>query len=184
MQKLHVVVHVVTTTSTLPLPSMSVNDSTKQAAISHVARTYAFERVCGYMAQLVAEDNGKGCFIPIKLPRVDGYVRITVTQGDFDRAFVENYTPIGKEETFYLHHVAWYAFGNDVPRPVAEHLSHLCGDPRCFNPCHLVIESPKMNNQRKGCKVAVRCTHCGHVIKLCDHMPGCIPLAALKEEME
>jgi hypothetical protein len=57
-----------------------------------------------------------------------------------------------------------------------EHLSHLCGDPRCFRISHLVVESSAANNSRKNCLVAAVCPcPCDHVFWLCKHRPRCIP---------
>jgi hypothetical protein len=66
-------------------------------------------------------------------------------------------------------------------------VSHRCNDPRCGNPDHLVVESKKTNNQRKGCpgpavRVQVACPgdpancECSseQYVDLCRHEPRCI----------
>lgn len=114
----------------------------------------------------------KGCFIPNKKPRKDGYVRYTVPKGSTLRAF-------GKqpgEKTYYIHHLAWYVNGREVPENSnTMQLSHLCDDPRCFNVDHIVLETPKQNNSRKNCGVMVQCPcPCQHKFLVCDHEPKCI----------
>ena len=152
------------------------------ASVIRLKLDFAVSRVRFHQQQLKKEDNGKGCHIPDKVPRKDGYVRIAVTKGSFNAAYDEENRPkVAKEETFYLHQLAWYAAGNRMPSPVTEHLSHLCGDSRCFNVAHLPVESPRANNQRKNCAVAVRCPNddCGQVIWMCTHEPRCIPLMSI-----
>ena len=94
------------------------------ASVTRLKLDFAISRVRFYKRNLKKEDNGKGCHIPDKVPRKDGYVRITVTKGSFTTAYSkENRPEAAKEETFYLHHVAWYAAGKRMPSPVSEHLS-------------------------------------------------------------
>jgi len=117
------------------------------------------------------EINHKGCFIPNKQPRPDGYVRFSVTKGNSRKAFgVEK-----GEQTYYLHQLAWYVAGNEVPNDSSVvHLSHLCLDPRCFNVEHIVLESPKKNNSRKNCGKIHTCPNCEHTFSDCAHEPKCI----------
>jgi hypothetical protein len=128
-----------------------------------------------FLKKRKAEDGvGKGCFIPDKEPRDDGYVRFSITKGSAKAAFGPG-AP-AKERTFYLHHLAWYATGRQMPVPVTEHLSHLCGNAKCFNTDHLKVENPATNNSRKGCMPAARCPcGCGHASWICPHDPKCIP---------
>jgi hypothetical protein len=108
----------------------------------------------------------KGCFILDKVPRSDGYVRFSVAKGNSLEALgIEK-----GETTYYVHHLAWYVAGKQMPLPVIQHLSHLCGDSRCFNVDHLIVESPVVNNSRKNC--VVNCPHCSQL--LCKHQPKCI----------
>ena len=53
-------------------------------------------------------------------------------------------------------------------------ISHLCHNPLCTIPAHVVLESPVENNARKGCKSWVDCPHCSSKIRVCDHQPMCI----------
>jgi hypothetical protein len=57
------------------------------------------------------------------------------------------------------------------------HVSHLCGNTKCYNPQHLIEESALQNNARKNCLVWVDCPHCNAgtgVIMTCTHDPRCI----------
>jgi hypothetical protein len=133
---------------------------------------YARRAYARYLTKLSSDDvNGKGCHIAKKAPRRDGYVRWSITKGSTKAAFGE----VMGEKTFYLHHLAWYATGYQMPRPKIEHLSHLCGDSRCFNPKHLCIESPTANNSRKNCAVVAQCPcPCKVTFCICKHIPKCI----------
>jgi Zinc-binding loop region of homing endonuclease len=57
-----------------------------------------------------------------------------------------------------------------------EQISHLCCNPKCTIPSHVIFESAAANNRRKGCKVWVDCPHkgCSEKIIVCDHSPSCI----------
>jgi hypothetical protein len=54
--------------------------------------------------------------------------------------------------------------------------SHLCGNPLCLVPEHIIEESAVENNRRKGCVVWVGCPHgdCPLKILVCQHRPPCI----------
>lgn len=139
--------------------------------IEEVASQFAIKAYKGFLAR--KETNYRGCYIPNKQPRGDGYVRFSVTAGSSVSAF-------GKtcgERTFYIHHLAWYATGRPIPKDSrSEQISHLCADSRCFNIDHLIIETPKQNNSRKNCKVIVTCPcPCKHTFFVCEHVPMCIP---------
>jgi hypothetical protein len=137
---------------------------TPAAAITNVNMAYATKMHRKYLAKKTV--NAKGCFIPDKVARSDGYVRCAIAKGNSKEAL-----GIKKgETTYYLHHLAWYVLEKQMPVPVIQHLSHLCGDGRCFNTDHLSIESPEVNNSRKNCKL--HCPHCGNI--LCKHDPNCI----------
>jgi hypothetical protein len=68
-----------------------------------------------------------------------------------------------------------WASGNQVPDQ--SQVSHLCHNPRCLVPDHVVVESPKENNGRKGCRVWIDCPHCPRKIFLCTHSPACVKAA-------
>lgn len=141
------------------------------ASIEAVDINFAKQAYSNYLRKRAKCDNNKGCHIPVKAPRSDGYVRWSITKGSTKAAFKQTCG----ERTFYLHHLAWYITGNPMPVPTKEHLSHLCGDSRCFNPDHLAVESPTANNSRKNCLVTVECPCCTSVIWTCRHDPKCIP---------
>jgi len=151
-----------------------------QASILDVKLDFAVKSYKNYLNKRIEDDNGKGCYLIDKVPRSDGYVRWSVSKGSTAKAFGTE----GGERSFYLHHLAWYATKHVMPIPVVEHLSHLCGDSRCFNPQHLCIENPPENNSRKNCVVAVRCPcSCKFVFWLCKHQPKCIPLNEFHDDL-
>ena len=143
--------------------------------IEEVDRGFAIKSYKRFLANKIVDS--KGCFIPHKKPRDDGYVRFSVTKGSTQTALRK----AGGERTFYLHHLSWYAEGFKVPESsTAMHVSHLCSNSRCFNIKHLVLEDPKANNCRKNCLVSVACPcGCNHVFLTCKHTPRCIPLSSL-----
>lgn len=76
------------------------------------------------------------------------------------------------QKNIVLHRLA-YRSVTDVPIPEGYHVSHLCGQRACFNPMHLVAESPLLNNSRKGCPGDVVC-RCGAIPFECPHRPKCL----------
>lgn len=61
-------------------------------------------------------------------------------------------------------------------RDVEGQASHLCDRPACFNEQHIVDETPKENNSRKGCPGDQVCQDHGHLILPCLHSPKCLRL--------
>ena len=57
---------------------------------------------------------------------------------------------------------------------VDDQCSHLCNQPLCKVPSHVVVESQELNNGRKGCIGWVDCLHCGLPYVVCLHEPRCI----------
>lgn len=59
-------------------------------------------------------------------------------------------------------------------------VSHLCNNPQCMTIGHIVLESPELNNARKGCvpwsDCSEYCTKCNGsgVILQCTHEPRCL----------
>lgn len=67
---------------------------------------------------------------------------------------------------------AFDRFGSQ-PKEDGQDASHLCHNPKCFNPLHLCFETRELNNQRKGCVVGIEDEN-GQVRLLCQHEPPCI----------
>ena len=132
------------------------------SSIEDVQLSYAKKAYNNYLLKKSKSDNGKDCHISLKRPRSDGYVRWSITKGSTSKAFQQSQG----ERTFYLHHLAWYATEHQMPTPIKEHLSHRCNDSRCFNPNHLVVETPKENNSRKNCAVNVFCPCCSKIVNV------------------
>jgi len=59
-------------------------------------------------------------------------------------------------------------------------VSHLCDQPACTVPSHVVVEAKDANNRRKGCVMAVRCSRkCRECngskdLFICMHKPSCV----------
>lgn len=66
--------------------------------------------------------------------------------------------------------------GGVIKNDQDEQCSHLCCQPLCLEVGHVVVESTKNNNLRKGCRVWLDCPHvgCEKKIHICDHTPSCI----------
>jgi hypothetical protein len=142
--------------------------------IAQVNRAYAKKQLKKLVGK--ATINLRGCIIPKRLPRKDGYVRWTISPAAVAEAFEGAETMPSGEQSFYVHQLAYYAENGTVPTRNQEHLSHLCNDSRCMNTSHLIVETPKQNNSRKNCRVTVECEHCCKKTNVCEHTPKCIPL--------
>lgn len=62
--------------------------------------------------------------------------------------------------------------------PTSEHeVSHLCHNPACVNPDHLIWEFHRANVAREKCRYtrSIKCPGCEHTFSLCKHDPKCIP---------
>lgn len=64
--------------------------------------------------------------------------------------------------------------------------SHLCDNRRCCTLGHIVPESAKLNNSRKGCRGWVPCPHtaCTTPIFICPHSPPCIRYHSAYADMQ
>jgi hypothetical protein len=57
--------------------------------------------------------------------------------------------------------------------------SHRCHHPECFNPTHLIMETPTENNKRKACKTLQMCFY-----KQLHPLFPCILPKTVEEQME
>lgn len=61
----------------------------------------------------------------------------------------------------------------------SEHeVSHLCHNPFCLDPTHLLWELHPSNEAREECRFTrkLKCPCCDHTFSLCKHNPKCIPV--------
>lgn len=91
----------------------------------------------------------------------------------------------GVEGEVYWHHIGFLA-GDDfetIGRTTAVNLvkrgyqfSHLCHQPRCFAPMHVILEPEADNRARNACKGVtwVRCPVDQFLFNPCPHTPQCI----------
>lgn len=76
------------------------------------------------------------------------------------------------QKAFLLHIISFISLGQ--PYNNRAHISHLCDNRNCFNPGHLVEESPAVNNSRKNC-IGPNVHQRDKVYSsLCTHTPPCI----------
>jgi len=61
--------------------------------------------------------------------------------------------------------------------------SHLCHNPLCIRPDHLVVESRKLNHKRKNCLFKVGCQCCSTVLVVCTHNPPCLHAGEWQDEI-
>lgn len=61
-------------------------------------------------------------------------------------------------------------------RGLDSQISHLCDQPACTLPEHVILESAVENNSRKNCGRVIPCPHegCPKFIQTCVHSPRCI----------
>ncbi|KAK7394070.1 hypothetical protein QQX98_013150 [Neonectria punicea] len=111
-----------------------------------------------------------GCWLSKSSANRDGYCQITTLKSS--QPGRRGQRPVA----FLLHKVSFVAHNNRNPAAGA-HVSHLCDNRRCFNPEHLVDESPQLNNGRKNCIGPVFYSdHGNFVFSACppSHSPPCI----------
>jgi hypothetical protein len=70
-----------------------------------------------------------------------------------------------------VHVLSFWIHKGAFPEEEGKDISHLCNTPLCINPDHLVRESTKINQKRKGCKGTIKCPHCIQSISICDCDP-------------
>src|SRR4051794_2892901 len=80
--------------------------------------------------QVEPEDHPLGCWIPKKVPRKDGYVRINIDMDCFEHAGITDCD--SKALDVYLHLISFKAKTGDIPDGKTKHVSHRCGIPACF----------------------------------------------------
>lgn len=85
----------------------------------------------------------------------------------------------GANKFAVLQEVVLWADGKFKVNP-SDHVSHLCGNPKCKTVGHMVVEEAEKNNARKGCLVHIGCPHCEKRIFVCAHEPPCIKYAGEK----
>lgn len=126
-----------------------------------------------------ARTNSKGCVLAQKVPQRSegGYVQIP-PEG-LQHTVGDKALPQG------AHRLAVIAYkpADQVQRLLYEtgtHASHLCHEPLCMNPEHIVVEDKAHNEARKVCRgrLMVRTSISGVVYELapaaCPHEPQCL----------
>lgn len=80
-----------------------------------------------------------------------------------------------KEE--YIHILSIIADGRSTDLCTSKQVSHLCHNPKCFNPKHLIVESQANNLDRNKCKgwTWIKYPNSGDLtFNPCQHKPQCI----------
>ena len=111
--------------------------------------------------------NGKGCWLFCGSKNTDGYGQIFVKPNS---KLIQRGRQAQK--AFLLHVLSYVASENHMSQ--SDHVSHRCHERSCFNPGHLVAESPCENNSRKGCPGTLKCPCCDHIVFTCPHSPSCL----------
>ncbi len=73
--------------------------------------------------------------------------------GSFDRGGygITTFSPNQIKKTWKVHRLMFYLLKGDIPPNTM--VCHLCDNPKCFNVCHLILGSAKLNaldRERKG----------------------------------
>jgi len=83
----------------------------------------------------------------------------------------------------YCTHIALRATQKfPLPKFKVTDASHLCHNPKCANPDHLIVETRKANHSRKNCLFKIMCPHCDDEILVCTHDPPCLHSAIWSED--
>ncbi|KAK1457671.1 hypothetical protein CMEL01_15654 [Colletotrichum melonis] len=119
-------------------------------------------------------DTKLGCHVPIGCRTRDGYAQVSFPEiWTKSNAKAKKGLTGRKASRAYLLHIVAYAQLHK--RNPNDHVSHLCDNPACFNPTHLVDETASNNNSRKGCPGPIYCSDHGClIVNLCNHNPPCI----------
>lgn len=144
------------------------------AAVERLRLGYVDKSGNGYGPAIL---TAQGCVLAQKQPNraLHGYVQIAPVV--MSRVQAKAPAQLAHRIVCYLHKPA-----GDVDRLLHHgyHASHLCHQPTCINPDHLVVESKALNELRKECrpKMHVRCFIDGRAFVLpdtaCPHVPHCI----------
>lgn len=117
--------------------------------------------------RVAAEINSTECWLFSGSRNTDGYGQVYAKKNS-------NLHLEGRQSqtAFLIHRVAFVAANG---RDITGHGSHLCDNRNCFNPAHIVDETPDVNNSRKGCAGLLVCGWHHHILcDLCPHRPRCI----------
>ncbi|KPM34462.1 hypothetical protein AK830_g12111 [Neonectria ditissima] len=115
-------------------------------------------------------DTITGCWLSKSSATRDGYCQVTTLKNS--QLGRRGQRPVA----FLLHKVSFVAHYGRNPT-AGNHVSHLCDRRNCFNPEHLIDESPQLNNGRKNCIGPVFCSdHGNFIFSACPdtHQPPCI----------
>ena len=117
--------------------------------------------------QTVVAADGTGCWLFGGSRNTQGYGQVWVKRNS--NAHLKGRD---SQTAFLLHRVSYLA---RTGLNCGGHGSHLCDRRNCFNPDHIVDETPMQNNARKGCAGSLICGYHHHIIvDLCTHEPKCI----------
>ncbi len=110
----------------------------------------------------VKKNSATGCsIVQLKPSKSKGYAQ----------AFVQ-----GTNKKVLVHILSyWFSHGPFDPSD-GKDVSHLCHNPLCINPEHLIREDSLTNQRRKGCIRTVTCPcGCNHTFSVCHcPVPKCI----------
>jgi hypothetical protein len=128
------------------------------------------------------EDPVRGCWLSQTGHTAEGYARVSKKTNSTLAREGQGLRPPHTDSntgfvTVFLHRVAYVSrTGQNIPGGMQA--SHLCDEPNCFYPQHIVAEDGNTNASRKNC-VQIRCPHHNFnmVMDLCTHTPKCIKKA-------
>jgi hypothetical protein len=117
----------------------------------------------------IKEGDGDGCWIYPNKPNPKGYVQVSL-----DKANIKAYT-----------HKLAFMFKNptainNLPNSRKDQVSHLCHNPACCNPEHVVLEAAATNLSRRNCPILLEDVECPcgckhrFALNYCSHKPRCI----------
>jgi hypothetical protein len=104
--------------------------------------------------------------------------RVYITQRDLVPSPFDN-KDIKKRSAFSPGQVV-LAVNGSFPENKTDECSHLCDNNRCIRFEHLVWESSKRNQNRKGCAGTVQCNCCTQMHDVCKHEPKCIKITGME----